>query len=125
MERKTRSRIEGRTVVGIGLLLIGALLILDNYGLVDVGPVWDFWPLIVVLPGLVKIVQAQTMEERRHGAWLLFVGLWLSVSFFHLFGLSFRTSWPILIIGWGTSLVLRSLMHETAYTHTQEHEHGH
>lgn len=103
-----RVRFESQLIVGIILAAAGLLMLLDNFDVLDVGPVWKFWPLIVVALGLSKIFQAQTRYQRGKGYWLLFLGAWMFISVFHVFGLGWHDSWPILIIGWGTAMVYKS-----------------
>jgi len=98
-----------RIALGALLLLLGVAFLLHNFYLIDVGPVWRYWPLIIVALGLSKLVLADTPRERRRGIWWTFIGLWLFVSVAHVFGLTFHDSWPILLIGWGISLVWRAL----------------
>jgi hypothetical protein len=98
-----------RVLLGAVLLLLGIAFLLHNFYVIDIGPVWRFWPLIIVALGLSRLLQAETPLERRRGFWWTFIGLWLFVSVAHVFGLSFHDSWPILLIGWGISLVWRAV----------------
>src|ERR1035441_1405616 len=43
-----------RLVIGLALIAGGILFTLDNFGLVDVGDLWMFWPLVLVALGLAK-----------------------------------------------------------------------
>ena len=49
------------------------------------------------------------VRSRRSGVWLIMVGFWGLISEFHLFGFTFATSWPLLVIGAGVLIVWRSL----------------
>jgi len=42
----------GSVFWGIVLVILGAIFLLANFGVVDYGRLWDFWPLIVVVLGL-------------------------------------------------------------------------
>src|SRR5271169_5703203 len=44
-----------RLVIGLALIAGGLLFTLDNFGLVDVGDLWRFWPLVLVALGLAKL----------------------------------------------------------------------
>jgi predicted membrane protein len=43
-----------RLIIGLALIAGGILFTLDNFGLVDVGELWKFWPLVLVAVGLAK-----------------------------------------------------------------------
>ena len=109
MTEKSKTRFGGQVFLGILLMLVGALFLADNWYYLDLGPVWRYWPLIFVLFGIQKLVNAEGREAVGSGAWLIFFGLWLFVSFNHIWGLDFGDSWPILIIGWGVSVIWKSL----------------
>lgn len=127
----------GRMLFGILLLSIGALLLLNNTDIIDLGPVRTLWPLILVVLGISTLVNARDREEsgvglwryrsrRPHtggGIWLIFLGLWLLVSTNHLFGLRSRDIWPIFIIAWGASMVWRSLYRQSRQRIAEE-SHG-
>ncbi|MBI4417649.1 MAG: hypothetical protein HY563_02655 [Ignavibacteriales bacterium] len=97
-----------RVVWGVFLVLGGTALLLDNLGVLNLGSVWDHWPLIIVAIGIGKLLGATRPHDRGSGLWWVFIGSWLYVSIRHLWDLSFSTSWPILLIGIGVSLVWKS-----------------
>jgi hypothetical protein len=71
----------------------------------------DWWPLIVVAIGVGKL--AGGGRRRRSGLWLIFVGLWLLANTHRFFGLTWNSSWPILVIGFGVMLTLGALYGES------------
>ena len=115
---------DGRMVLGAALLLFGALLLLDNVDIIEVGSVWRLWPLILVVVGLNKIFSSENRRELGSGAWWVFMGLWLFVSIQHLFGLNFRDTWPFLIIGWGASMIWKALDQKSRITFAKENHHA-
>ena len=57
------------------------------------------WPLILIAMGVARLADtgaSRDCKSPRSGAWLLYIGLWGLISEFHLFGLDYRTSWPLL-----------------------------
>lgn len=119
----TLRRHRGKVLTGLLIMAAGILLLLSNFNMVDIGPVWRYWPLILIALGVDKIFTAGTMKERGEGIWLSFIGSWLLVSFLHIFGLTFATSWPILIIGFGIGMIWKAMLRsrqssiETEYGH--------
>ena len=111
-ENKAPIQFSSQLVLGIILMLAGGLALLDNVGMIEVGSIWKFWPLLVIGLGVSKIVQAESPRQRRKGVWLTFVGLWLFVSVFQVYGLTFHTSWPLLIVGWGVGMIWKAAEQE-------------
>lgn len=97
-----------------GLLLIGlgGAFLLDQFGLVDIDQLWHYWPLILVVIGINKMIGYPSPAEFTAGLWLTFIGVWLFANFEHMFGLTFNNSWPYLLIAWGVTLVLKPFIHE-------------
>lgn len=110
MEEHRQSRYSGQLLVGAGLVLMGILFLLDNADIIAIGPIWRFWPLFIVAGGASRFFSARNMKEEIEGAWLAFTGAWLYVSINHVFGLRFGTSWPILVIGWGITILWKSML---------------
>ena len=92
------------------LILIGTLLILDNDGFIDSAPIWHYWPFILVAFGVNKIVGFRKPKHIASGFWLIFLGLWLFASIEHIWGLAFYNSWPLVLIGWGLTIIVKDLI---------------
>lgn len=97
-----------------GLLLIGlgGAFLLDQFGLVDIDELWRYWPLILVVIGINKMIGYPSAADFTAGLWLTFIGVWLFANFEHMFGLTFNNSWPYLLIVWGITLILRPFIRE-------------
>jgi hypothetical protein len=104
---------KGRVTVGLVILAAGLVMFLDRTGAIhaDVGRL--FAPSVLIALGLVRVVDGwHAGDPRRHpltGFWLIAIGVWMLVSDFHVFGLSYQTSWPLLIVAMGLVLVLQEL----------------
>jgi hypothetical protein len=103
---------KGQVVAGIILMIVGLSLLVDRLDL-DVRLSGHFWPFILIVMGVARLTDGgAACDGQRHtrsGAWLLYLGLWGLVTEFHLFGLDYRTSWPLLVIGAGAGIVWRAL----------------
>jgi predicted tellurium resistance membrane protein TerC len=98
--------------VGIFLLIVGVALLLENFNILNVGPVWRFWPVIIIAIGLGRLLDAQVAGEYQKAFWILFIGGWLLISELHVFGLHYGNSWPILLIGIGIGMLWKSFYPE-------------
>jgi len=91
------------------LLIIGTVLLLDNLDVIYIGELWNHWPFIIVAIGVGRFLEAKDTKGRGDGLWWMFIGLWLYASVFHVFGLRFSTSWPLLLVGVGASMIWKSV----------------
>jgi hypothetical protein len=110
-----------------GLLLIGlgGAFLLDQVGLVEIVEIWHYWPLILVVIGINKMIGFPTAADFTGGLWTMFIGVWLFANFEHMFGLNFYNSWPYLIIAWGVTLILKPFIRERFAVNTTARESGH
>jgi hypothetical protein len=106
----------GRVTVGLILLVLGILMLVDRMNYFDVSAMQLFPGMVLIALGLARLAVAQvapvTKSSRgtvRHGLWLMTVGTWLIVNALHLFGLTYATSWPLLVIAGGVFIVARGL----------------
>jgi hypothetical protein len=93
---------------GAALTVIGALFLLDRLGLVDVYFFFRrFWPLFIIMAGASRLFSRRSAWS---GVWLIGVGGWLQIATLHLFGMTFNSFWPLLLIGLGGGVILRALL---------------
>jgi len=85
-------------IAGLLIIAFGVLLLLDQEGIVPISHVLRFWPLILIVPGLVKLFQGRTTEERVFGAVLVFFGLLFQFSALGFRHFEFSHLWPLIII---------------------------
>jgi hypothetical protein len=119
-----RKTFSAHIVIGSFLLLAGGSLLLENFGLIDIGPLWRFWPLILIGLGIAKISDAASRREQGAGVWLLLLGLWFMVSIFQIGGLTFGDTWPAILIALGASMIWKSLPGFPTLHQEKEHAHG-
>ena len=88
-------------IAGLLIIAFGVLLLLDQEGIVPLSHVLRFWPLILIVPGLVKLLQGRTTEERVFGVVLVFFGLLFQFSALGFRHFEFSHLWPLIIIAAG------------------------
>jgi uncharacterized membrane protein HdeD (DUF308 family) len=110
MDQNSHTRSQGPLIIGLLLIAVGIVFFLDNFDVIYIGkPVAHFWPVIVIAIGLARLVQAEDSSERRRGFFWTFIGLWLLASVLHIFGLTFRDSWPVLLIVLGINSIWKAV----------------
>jgi predicted membrane protein len=88
-------------IAGLLIIAFGVLLLLDQEGIVPLSHVLRFWPLILIVPGLVKLLGGRTTEERVFGVVLVFFGLLFQFSALGFRHFEFSHIWPLIIIAAG------------------------
>jgi hypothetical protein len=98
----------------MALMSTGALLLVDRLDLAEVRISSELWPLFPIALGLVRLIDPGlrrdgTLCSRRSGLWMLLLGSWGLANEFHVYGLDYQNSWPLLIVLAGLNMVWRSV----------------
>jgi len=99
-----RSGINPAVLNGIALIVVGALLLLDQLHVISI----DFWALIFTVAGLLKIFQSQDDTGRGWGFLLLAAGVAIELEHLGFFRLRLSQTWPVFVIAAGVLLLLRA-----------------
>ena len=104
-----------------GLLLVGlgAAFFLDRAEVFELDELWHYWPLLMVVIGLNKMIGYPTARDFTDGLWTMLVGLWLFATFEGMYGLTFRNGWPFLLIAWGVKLILEPFIKQRFASNTE------
>jgi predicted membrane protein len=109
MKNKPQLNSPGQILLGVAVILLGFMFLLDNLGFIDFRFTFHFWPTILIVAGILKIVQSNTTSGYAIGGAMLLFGLLLTLKRLGLLFLSWSTVWPLLIIVLGLSVVYKSL----------------
>lgn len=118
-DREAQHGMRRRTGWGVSLVLIGAALLADRMGWIDLAAMapdwlkepfephfwWRLWPLLLVLSGLIRMLSATRLDHVFRGLAEAAIGGWILACLAQLWGMSFANSWPLLVIGVGLRLV--------------------
>ncbi|HEU5251349.1 MAG TPA: DUF5668 domain-containing protein [Thermoanaerobaculia bacterium] len=102
------SRITGRLIVGGLLIFFGLLFTLDNFGVVDAGDVLAYWPMILIVVGLLRVVQPRHSGQRVFGVVVVGLGVFFQAQELGWTSLRFHDLWPVILVIVGGSLVWRA-----------------
>lgn len=92
--------------MGLVLIVIGAVLLALNLGWGLPLALWDFWPVFLIIPGLVAIVTPSRHLTRSGGVWLLAWGVYCQISTTGFGGLGWFSAWPVFVIAYGLDIVV-------------------
>ena len=100
-------RTSSHLLMGVVIVGIGVLLLLDNLGIPGISDVWRFWPVILIVVGLSRIVENPSPSGAIWG--LVVAGIGTIFLLDHLgFHISFHIFWPVILIGFGLSMLARN-----------------
>jgi predicted membrane protein len=103
------SRVTGRVVFGLILCILGFLWTLDSLDIVESEPILDWWPMVLVLFGLSRLMGIGTRRHLAVGAIFTFAGMWLLLRQFDVVQVGLFDLWPLILFGVGAMLVWNSL----------------
>jgi hypothetical protein len=106
--RPDRPTNHGQIMWGVLIVAAGVLLLIERTGLADIRLTSQIWPILPLGLGLLRLIDPPMLNgrhSRRSAAWLLFLGCWGLLNEFHVRGLDYHNSWPLLVIFFGVTLV--------------------
>jgi predicted membrane protein len=101
--KATSSLITGLVLAGLGIVLL-----LDRFGIVNAEHIWNFWPLVFVVPGLIKLSSPGSVGDRVWGSFLVLVGAVLILHEFGRFPYGLNYLWPLFLVVAGLLLMWQS-----------------
>jgi hypothetical protein len=104
---------------GIVLIVLGALLLALNLGWDIPFALWDFWPVFLIVPGIVALISPTRHLSRSGGLWLVATGLYCQIASSDWLGLGWFTAWPIFVIAYGVDIIVGRDAQRAA-PHTEE-----
>jgi predicted membrane protein len=91
---------------GALLVVAGVALLLDHMGIAPFDRVYRFWPLLLVLFGVMNVT---TQNNRGFGVVLIVVGVVFQLNTLGLVRLTFHDFWPLIIIAVGVLMIWGSI----------------
>lgn len=105
-------------VSGLVLIGIGSIFLLDRWAYIDSGSWIQYWPFIIALAGVGRMVDARSVNQATKGGFLIFFAFWLYANLQHLWGLNFFNSWPMILIALGLRHIIAGVA--TSYQKSSE-----
>ncbi|MBR9975478.1 MAG: hypothetical protein KFF77_07835 [Bacteroidetes bacterium] len=97
-----------QAVIGIVVLLLGVILTLGNFDIIEASSVLRFWPALLVLFGMLKALQPGPGGGRLFGAGVTVVGIFMLLGRLDIIWFDLWDLWPLVLIAVGASLVLKT-----------------
>jgi len=98
----------GALLGGVIVILVGVILLLNQLGVFPRHVVIEFWPAVLIVVGLIKLVAGNDRRDRVVGSGLLVAGVLLQTNALGYTRFSWNEAWPLLIIFAGIMLLARA-----------------
>jgi predicted membrane protein len=109
MDETPRVRSTEKVLFGLALVALGAIFILDNLHLIYAGRLWDYWPIVMIVPGLARLLQPNRPGQRVWGAILVVLGGLFLLRNLAILWIPFHRVWPALLVVLGLYLVWQAM----------------
>ena len=103
MSERKRCVRRNRDQLGWGLFLIvmGAWFLLLQYGVLEREAWHTWWPFTVIALGILQTATASDPKTLGSGVSTIGIGLWLTATVHHWYGLRWSNSWPLAMVAVG------------------------
>lgn len=109
-QQRQGTSISPQIIVGLAIVVFGLLLTANNLGFGHFSLAIRFWPMVFTALGIALLIEKGTSSSRKFwGVVFVVGGLWQTAV--EAFGFRFYIDdyWPLIIVGLGVMLVLRSV----------------
>jgi predicted membrane protein len=113
MDKKKRSYFDMRLVIGLLIIAAGILLLLKRLDIGSDYNVGDYWPVILIVIGLGKILQPKEYRQLYWGFIIMAVGALFLLNNLGYIRFWFNDLWPILLILLGIEIIRRGFFKHT------------
>ncbi len=105
--RQYRSPASGILIGGI-IVMLGLALLLDNMGIVRFHDLWRYWPVLLIVWGVSRILSSQHVSGYIWGGSVALIGAFILLDSLDIIVFNFDLIWPLIIIAFGLSMLLRA-----------------
>jgi hypothetical protein len=102
-----RHGVWGAFVLGVGVLALGVVLFLDNFGVIDGSVFAPFWPTLLMVVGASHLVQPSSSRKIAWGLSWIAVGAIILLSNLGVIAVGIRVLWPVILVIIGANVLLR------------------
>ena len=101
--------LNGRLILGLCLVVLGALWTVDNLDLMDADPILRWWAVVPVAIGLMKLTGFGMEKQPAFGLFLTVVGGLFILGELDYVNVNLGIIWPLMFIFIGARIVMRAV----------------
>lgn len=96
--------------MGATFVAIGSMFLLQNFGIAYFGSIWQFWPVMLIVMGVARMLSPRCGSGILSGLMLIGLGvIFLLRNLGILYGGVGAYIWPLGMIAFGVSMLVRRL----------------
>ena len=99
-----------KLILGLLLVAVGSLAFTDAINLWHPYELWRLWPVGLIILGLSSETEALLARRESGGSILIGIGVWMLAGTHHLFGLSYRSGFPLGLAVVGLFMAIHALV---------------
>ena len=103
-----------RVALGAFILIIGIISLIDNLNIFNTRNLLQFWPMIFIVLGGLKISQARNSSGHLIGGSLVFAGILMTLNHLGLISFGMRDFWPVFLILGGLIVIFKDRIVHTS-----------
>jgi hypothetical protein len=97
----------GAFVLGLGIFVLGVILILDNFGVIDGSVLVPFWPVLLIVLGTSHLVGPPSDRKLGWGLSWIAVGAIILFNNLGVIAVGIQVLWPVVLVILGANLLFR------------------
>jgi predicted membrane protein len=110
MERRRHHSGRFGVVFGAVIAGLGVLFLLQNLGILYFDDIWQYWPVILIVAGVMRAASSLGFGGRVWGGAMVFVGMiFLLQNLGLIHGNVWRFLWPMVLIAVGLAMLVRAV----------------
>lgn len=96
-----------RMVIGVFIVILGLLALIDKLNIFEVSHLFQFWPVIFIVIGGLKIMEAKNRPSLFLGVGLIALGVVMTLNNFGIVHVRWHDWWPVILIIMGLSIIFK------------------
>ena len=101
-----RQSLWGAFVLGLGIFVLGVVLILDNFGVIDGSVLAPYWPVLLMVVGVSHLVGPSSARKLGWGLSWIAVGAIILFNNLGVIAVGIQVLWPVVLVILGANLVV-------------------
>lgn len=102
--------VPGQVILGIIAICFGALFLLDNLDIWNFRRFVSFWPMVLIVFGIVKIYDSRSDSSLLVGGGLIVAGIAMTMHRLGYVYFNWRSVWPVLLMVGGACMLYKAMV---------------
>ena len=108
----SHSRSRKRIILGGFIIALGVVALIDRLNIFSISNLFQFWPTIFVLVGLLKIAGSKKRSGLITGSIFIIIGVVMMLNNLGIIHFSWHDWWPVVLIAVGITIVFKDRSHK-------------